>query len=157
MTKLGKLISASLLLVSSLALAQTPYTDDTVYLGLGGKDGIKRIVDTFLPIVLADSRIKHTFADFDIPQVNARLQQQFCEFAGGPCKYTGAHRDKTMDGVGTVRDMKTVHQDLQITDAQFNALAEDLQLAMERNDVPNHIANKLIAKLAPMRRDIVTK
>jgi hemoglobin len=157
MTKLGKLIGASLLLASSLVLAQTPYKDDTVYRGLGGKDGIKRIVDTFLPIVLADPRIKDSFGDFDIPQVNERLQEQFCEFAGGPCQYTGKHRDKTMDGVGTVRDMKTVHQDLQITDAQFNALAEDLQIAMERNDVPNHIANKLIAKLAPMRRDIVTK
>lgn len=157
MTKLGRLIGASLLLASSLALAQTPYKDDTVYRGLGGKDGIKRIVDTFLPIVLADPRIKDSFTDFDIPQVNARLQEQFCEFAGGPCQYTGKHRDKTMDGAGTVRDMKTVHQDLKITDAQFNALTEDLQIAMERNDVPNHIANKLIAKLAPMRRDIVTK
>jgi len=157
MIKLGKLIGASLLLASSLTLAQTPYTDDTVYRGLGGKDGIKRIVDTFLPIVLADPRIKDSFTDFDIPQVNVRLQEQFCEFAGGPCKYTGKHRDKTMDGVGTVRDMKTVHQDLKITDAQFNALAENLQIAMERNDVPNHIANKLIAKLAPMRRDIVTQ
>ncbi|UGQ46452.1 group I truncated hemoglobin [Massilia endophytica] len=152
-----KALAASLLLASTLALAQTPYKDDTTYRGLGGKDGIERIIDTFFPIVLADPRIKDTFADFDIKQVKVRLVEQLCEFAGGPCKYTGKYRDRTMDGVGTVRDMQTVHQDLQITDAQFNALAEDLQLAMERNDVPNHIANKLLAKLAPMRRDIVTK
>lgn len=148
--------ATGLLLASSLALAQTPYTEDSTYRGLGGKEGIKKITDTFLELVLADPRIKDNFADFDIPQVNQRLQEQFCEYAGGPCKYTGKYRDKTMDGVGTVRDMKSVHIDLKITDAMFNALAEDLQLAMERHGVSTYVSNKLIAKLAPMQRDIVT-
>ncbi len=146
-----------LLVASSLAVAQVPYTDDATYVGLGGKDGIKKIVDTFIPMVLADPRIKENFADFDMAQLNVRLQEQFCEFAGGPCKYTGKYRDKTMDGVGTVRDMATVHQDLKITNAMFNALTEDLQIAMERNNVPSSVSNKLIAKLAPMQRAIVTK
>ena len=149
-----------LLLACALALAQTPqtpYADDKVYQGLGGKEGIKKIVDTFIPIVLADPRIKHGFADFDMEQLNVRLREQFCELAGGPCKYTGKYRDKTMDGVGTVRDMATVHQDLKVTNAMFNALTEDLQIAMERNGVATSVANKLIAKLAPMQRDIVTQ
>ena len=150
-------VGCGLLLASSLAMAQTPYTDDSVYQGLGGKEGIKKIVDTFVPMLLADPRIKESFADFDMEQLNVRLQEQFCEFAGGPCKYTGKYRDKTMDGVGTVRDMATVHQDLKITNAMFNALTEDLQIAMEQHNVPNHVANKLIAKLAPMQRAIVTK
>lgn len=157
MMKLSRLAGPGLLLSSSLALAQTPYADDATYAGLGGKDGIRRIVDTFIPLVLADARIKDNFADFDMDQVGARLREQFCEFAGGPCRYTGQHRDRTMDGVGTVRDMASVHQDLKITDAMFNALTEDLQTAMERNEVPNRVANRLIAKLAPMRRDIVTE
>jgi hemoglobin len=150
-------VGCGLLLASSLAMAQTPYTDDTVYQGLGGKEGIKKIVDTFVPMLLEDPRIKDSFADFDMAQLNVRLQEQFCEFAGGPCKYTGQHRDKTMDGVGTVRDMATVHQDLKITNAMFNALTEDLQIAMERNNVPTRFSNKLVAKLAPMQRAIVTK
>ena len=150
-------VGCGLLLASSLALAQTPYTDDAVYQGLGGKEGIKKIVDTFVPMLLADPRIKDSFADFDMVQLSVRLQEQFCEFAGGPCKYTGQHRDKTMDGVGTVRDMATVHQDLKITNAMFNALTEDLQIAMEQNNVPTRFSNKLVAKLAPMQRAIVTK
>ena len=145
------------MLASAPGFAQTPYTDDQVYQGLGGQEGIRKIVDTFIPLVLADPRIKDSFADFDMEQLNARLREQFCEFAGGPCKYTGKYRDKTMDGVGTVRDMATVHQDLNVTNAMFNALTEDLQTAMERNHVPNGVANKLIAKLAPMQRVIVTK
>jgi truncated hemoglobin YjbI len=145
-----------LMLATGLAMAQTPYPEDSTYQGLGGKDGIKHIVETFIPLVLADPRIKDTFADFDMDQLKLRLREQFCEYSGGPCKYTGMHRDRTMDGVGTVRDMATVHQDFKITDAMFNALAEDLQLAMEQNQVPTRYANKLIAKLAPMQRQIVT-
>lgn len=150
-------VMTGLLLASSLAVAQTPYTDDAVYRGLGGKQGIKNIVDTFIPLVLADPRINDNFADFDMDQLNVRLQEQICEFAGGPCRYTGKYRDKTMDGVGTVRDMTTVHQDLKITNAMFNALTEDLQIAMERHNVANSVANKLVARLAPMQRAIVTK
>jgi hemoglobin len=160
MKSLKLAVAGSLLgcfLASSPAIAQTPYSDDRVYQGLGGKEGIGRIVDTFIPLLLADARIKDNFADFDMEQLNVRLREQFCEFAGGPCKYTGKYRDKTMDGVGTERDMTTVHQDLKITNAMFNALTEDLQIAMERNHVPNSVANKLIAKLAPMQRVIVTQ
>ncbi|MYM32956.1 group 1 truncated hemoglobin [Duganella sp. FT94W] len=157
MFKLTRMATIGLLLASTLAVAQTPYTDDATYQGLGGKEGIHKIVDSFLTIVLADPRIKDNFADFDIAQLKVRLAQQLCEFAGGPCKYTGQYRDKTMDGVGTVRDMKTVHQDLQITNAMFNALTEDLQIAMEQHQVPSGVALKLVAKLAPMQRDIVTK
>ncbi|MBP1205858.1 hemoglobin [Duganella sp. 1411] len=161
MIKFFKLAAAGSVLGWALACApasaQTPYTDDAVYQGLGGKEGIRKIVDTFIPLLLADPRIKDSFADFDMEQLNARLREQFCEFAGGPCKYTGKYRDKTMDGVGTVRDMATVHQDLKVTNAMFNALTEDLQIAMERNQVPNSVANKLIAKLAPMQRVIVTQ
>lgn len=157
MNKFIKLVSCGLLLVSSLALAQTPYTEDSTYRGLGGKEGIKKIVDTFVTLITTDPRIKDSFTDFDMEQLNVRLQEQFCEFAGGPCKYTGKYHDKAMEGVGPVRDMKTVHQDLKITNAMFNALAEDLQIAMERHNVPSSVSNKLVAKLAPMQRDIVTK
>lgn len=157
MTKTIKAAGLALLLASALATAQTPYTEDSTYRGLGGQEGIRKIVDTFITLVLADPRIKESFADFDMKQLNVRLQEQFCEFSGGPCQYTGKYRDKTMDGVGTVRDMKSVHIDLKITNAQFNALAEDLQIAMERHKVPTSVSNKLIAKLAPMQRDIVTK
>ena len=136
-----------MLLASSFAMAQTPYADDSVYRGLGGQEGIRNIVENFMSIVLADPRIKDGFADFDIPELKKRLGEQFCEFAGGPCKYTGKYKD---------RDMKSVHEDLKINDFQFNALAEDLQIAMERQNVPTRYSNKLIAKLAPMHRDIVT-
>ncbi|WP_348693353.1 DUF3034 family protein [Duganella fentianensis] len=158
MRKAVRYYGLSLLLAS--VLAQSPFaiaaTDDTLYRALGGQQGIRKVVDTFLPLVLADARIKDNFADFDLEQLNQRLQEQFCELSGGPCRYTGQHRDKTMDGVGTVRDMTTVHQDLQISNAMFNALAEDLQIALQQHGVANSASNRLLALLAPMQRQIVT-
>ena len=133
------LACAGLLATSPLALA-----DDATFQGLGGKPGIKKIVGTLIALVLADPRIKDTFQDIDMKNLALRLEEQFCELSGGPCKYGG-------------KDMRDIHDGLNITNAQFNALAEDLQLAMEGQGVPARFQNKLVAKLAPMQRAIVTK
>ena len=143
-TNAMRLACAALLSVASLAMAQTPAADDSTFRGLGGKPGIKKIVDTFIPLILADARIKESFADTDLKNLAMRLEEQFCELSGGPCKYKG-------------KDMVEIHDGLNITRAQFNALAEDLQIAMERVGVPSRFQNKLVAKLAPMERGIVTK
>ena len=139
--------AAGLLLASSLGMAQTPYSEDSTYRGLGGKEGIGKIVASFLVLVQQDVRVKESFVDFDLEQLAVRLAEQLCEFSGGPCKYTGKYKD---------RDMESSHVDLKITNAQFNAVAEDLQLAMEQQGIAPSVQNKLIAKLAPMQRAIVT-
>ncbi|MDQ1830993.1 group I truncated hemoglobin [Massilia scottii] len=134
--------------IGTLALAtgcaHRPATDDTMYQGLGGQSGIRKIVDTFIPMIMADARIKESFRDTDLKNLSMRLEEQFCELAGGPCKYKG-------------KDMKEIHDGLNITNAQFNALAEDLQAAMDKNGVAPALQNKLVARLAPMQKEIVTK
>jgi hemoglobin len=139
---LKSLSAIALLALASLGPAHA--ADDATYRGLGGQQGIKAIVATMVQLVLADPRIKETFSDSDMKHVAMRLEEQFCMLSGGPCVYKGD-------------DMHGVHAGLKITNAMFNALAEDLQIAMERNSVPSHVQNKLMAKLAPMQRDIVTK
>ena len=51
--------------------------------------------------------------------------------------------------------MREVHQGLKLKQADFNALTEDLQDAMQESNINYSTQNKLIAKLAPMYRDIV--
>lgn len=126
------------------ALAQNAGKDDAVFQGLGGKAGIDKIVDDFIPIVMADQRIGRFFKKIDTKHLASQLSDQFCELTGGPCKYQG-------------KDMYEVHEGMEIGNAHFNALAEDLQMAMEKNNIPSSIANKLVAKLAPMQRPIVSK
>lgn len=134
-----------LLAMALLALACTSAAADaSTFEGLGGKDGIHKIVATFVPLILADPRIKESFADSDMKRLAAKLEEQFCVLSGGPCVYKG-------------KDMTEIHDGLNITNAQFNALTEDLQIAMERNGIVSRVQNKLVATLAPMQRQIVTK
>jgi hemoglobin len=140
--KIANLAGAVLLCLATLAPVHA--ADDSTYQGLGGRQGIKNIVATLVTLVQADPRIRESFSDSDMKHVAMRLEEQFCMLSGGPCKYEG-------------EPMKETHGGLKVTNAQFNALAEDLQIAMERHGVPSSVQNKLVARLAPMQRDIVTK
>lgn len=141
-------IAALILLVFAIqatpVVAQNAVTDDSLYQALGAKEGIKTIVDDLLQLVVIDERIKKQFVDADMQHLAMRLNEQFCALSGGPCQYGG-------------KDMKLIHAELHITNAQFNALAEDLQIAMDKSHVPAHEQNRLLAKLAPMQRTVVTK
>ena len=126
------------------ASLQLHAADDSLYTALGGSAGIQRVVADLVPALQADARIRASFDGVDMARLAAKLEEQFCEVSGGPCKYSG-------------KDMKTIHEDLAVNRAQFNALVEDLQGAMAKNDVPSRTQNRLLALLAPMHRDVVTK
>ena len=138
------LFAVLLICGNSASHAQTLPASDAVFQQFGGKAGIDKILADFLPLLLADERIKDTFKDADMDRLGNLLAEQFCQLTGGPCTYSG-------------KDMREAHKDMQLNNAQFNALAEDLQLAMEKNGVPSSAQNKLIAKLAPMQRTVVTR
>jgi hemoglobin len=109
---------------------------------MGGTPVLQAAVDKFTDIVIADPRINFTFAETDLAKFKRLLFEQLCELSGGPCKYSG-------------RDMRTAHEKLLINAAEFDALAEDLYIALGKSGVPYRLQNKLMAKLAPMKRDIV--
>lgn len=115
-----------------------------VYKDFGELTGLTALMDDFMAQLLKDPRTKPFFEQADQAAVKKHLTEQFCVILGGPCTYTG-------------RDMKTVHAELGITRANFNALVEDLQIVMARRHIPFHSQNKLLAKLAPMHRDIESR
>lgn len=125
------------------AQAQAPRPDE-LYEALGGKDGIARLNADFVPRLFADVRIKHIFKDSKPQNLVEQLTDQICAASGGPCRYEGGA-------------MKAVHADLGINRAHFNALVEDLQAAMDAAAIPFSVQNRLLALLAPMHRDIVTR
>jgi hemoglobin len=51
--------------------------------------------------------------------------------------------------------MKQAHAGMDINKNNFNALVEVLQQAMEAQGIAFTAQNKLLAKLAPMHRDII--
>jgi hemoglobin len=121
-----------------------PIEGESVYEAFHGKEGIARIMDDFVPRIVADPRIGHRFKDTNLDRLKLMLTAQVCYLVGGPCEYTG-------------RDMTEVHKGLDLTNADFNALAEDLQISMDKEKVPFRAQNRLLARLAPMQRVIVTK
>jgi hemoglobin len=125
-------------------LAPPARADDTLYADLGGGAGIARIVDFSVAAWLTDPRVRDDFDNINLDRLKTRLADQLCQLAGGPCQYKG-------------RSMAASHKGLHLTRAKFNAVAEDLQDAMERSGVPYWTQNQLLALLAPMQRDIVTR
>jgi hemoglobin len=114
----------------------------TLFEQIGGEARLKDTVNEFTNIILADDRINFTFANADLDKFKKLLYEQLCNITQGPCTYTG-------------RDMHEAHAKLNINDAQFNALAEDLYVAFDRTHVPYRLQNRVMALLAPMERDVV--
>src|ERR1700733_15654671 len=133
---------AAIGLVLVLLLAPAADAAATLFERIGGEAKLRATVEQFVTIIEADDRINFAFADTDLSKFKQLLFEQLCAITDGPCKYTG-------------RDMYTAHAKLNINDAQFNALAEDLYEAFDREHVPYRLQNKVVALLAPMQRDVV--
>lgn len=134
-----------ILALCTLMLAATPaFAQDTLFADLGGQTGIDKIVDASVELYLADPRISAIFDESNMDRVRAQLKVQFCAISGGPCEYKG-------------HNMAEAHKGLKLNNANFNALVEDLQVAMDKVGVPFATQNRLLARLAPMHRDVVTK
>ena len=153
MTKLALVLVATLGAVLALSSAQAQSTapassaiaapgDDSLFRALGGQDGIDRIVGDFVPRLPADPRLGEFFKRTNQEHLKLMLGQLFCRVAGGGCAYAGL-------------PMKLAHQDIDVSKGDFNALVEVLQAAMDAQHVPFATQNQLLARLAPLHRDIV--
>ncbi|MEO7433668.1 MAG: group 1 truncated hemoglobin [Dokdonella sp.] len=144
------LVTASALMVLSIGTpvraAENPAPADPsllpVFKQFGEKPGLVALMDDFMIELVSDPRTRPFFADTDQKHIKAELVDQFCVILGGPCTYTG-------------KDMKKTHSGLTIDEAAFNALVEDLQIAMDKHDIPFRAQNKLLQKLASMHREVV--
>ena len=141
--------AVSALLLVALASLPNFAKEKSLYERLGGKKAIVGVVDEFVGRVAADNRInsffKETASDPNrLAAFKGNLVDQICEASGGPCKYMG-------------KDMKSAHQGMGISEADFNALVEDLVGAMDKYKVAPADKQILLGVLGPMKRDIVEK
>ncbi|NMZ69827.1 hemoglobin [Pseudomonas peli] len=126
------------------ACAQQPPKNDSLYRELGEQAGITRIVEGMLLNIAADPRIVRHFENIDIERLRDKLVEQICVEAGGPCTYTGD-------------SMEESHKGQNLTPSDFNALVENLQEAMSAQNVPMPAQNRLLARLAPMRAQVIDR
>lgn len=130
--------------VSDANAGAAPFTGTAMFEAFHGQDGINRIVDGMLDRSVADARIAAVFERTDMVRLRRTLKEQFAYLLGGPSPYTG-------------RSMQDAHDDLGLQPADMGALVEHLQAAMAAEGVPFHTQNRFLAKLAPMKRDVVTR
>lgn len=121
-----------------------PFAGDGMARAFHGQPGIRRIVDRFVTTNFADRRIGEIFTNQDDVRLKRTLFEQLCYILNAGCTYTG-------------RDMRTAHQDMGVQQGDMNRLVENLQAAMTAERVAFAAQNRLLSKLAPMRRDIVRR
>jgi hemoglobin len=135
-------LMAALLLTACQDMGTMMTPQKSLYDRLGGKGAITAVVDDFVANVAADKRINGFFAKTDINRLKLNLVDQICQATGGPCTYTG-------------KDMKTAHKGMGITDADFNALVEDLKKSLDKFKVPAKEQGELLGALGGMKPQIV--
>ena len=122
----------------------TPFRGTAMLRAFHGRPGIERIADDLVSRLLADRRIADIFKGQDEVRLRRLLKEQFCYILNGGCGYSG-------------RTMKASHKDMGLQTADVGALVENLQAAMRRERVPFLAQNRFLAKLAPMKRDVVER
>lgn len=120
---------------------------------LGGEPAVTAVVDDFVGRAASDPKVNFTRkghpAEWNASPANvAKLKKGLVTFisenTGGPLKYKG-------------KDMVAVHTGMEISDAEFNALAADLGASLDKFKVPAKEKNELIAVVASTRGSIVNK
>ena len=116
----------------------------SLYTRLGGREAIRAVVGDFLGRVAADRRINAFFRGVDTEELAGKLTDQLCQVTGGPCRYTG-------------KPMREAHADMKISDADFDALVEDLAGSLDHFSVGPNEVRELLGALGGLRRQIVTR
>lgn len=129
-------------LASLLCACNVTPTSSTLYDQLGGDAGVTQIVDNFIAEISFNRTIVKHFEKTDPDRFRAKLIEQICELSDGPCRYTGESMAKS-------------HAKMNITEGEFNRTVDLLIAAMNRAGTPLAAQNRLLARLKPLREDII--
>src|SRR5204863_3098797 len=120
----------------------------SLYDRLGGVYSIATVVDDLIYRVMADPRLNaNPLVDeghHKVPPAGFKdlVTEMLCWAAGGPQKYTG-------------KDMKSSHQDLRITQGEWDAFMDDVAQTLDKFAVPAAERAEVVAIVASTRSDIV--
>lgn len=149
----AKLAAAQLLLMAAAlfapaALAQSTAAQPSLYDRLGGLKGITVVVDDFIDRLLVNETLNKNPAinagrkSSPAPYLKFQVSQMVCEATGGPCKYTG-------------KGMKESHSHLNITEQEWNVMAAEFQISLDKFKVPPAEQKELFDIVGTTKADIV--
>ncbi len=133
---IGVMVAALLLPSCASSPKQSLYDE------LGQYEGIDNIVRDLIFIIAKDERVNPRYKGVNMQHFKKGLSDYICQLSGGPCKYEN-------------ENMKQVHAGHNYTNTEFNAIVDNLILAMEKRKIPVGTQNRLLALLAPAYKDVV--
>jgi hemoglobin len=122
-----------------------PMQEKSLYQRLGGYDAIAAVVDDFIGRLVADPQFVRFFAGHSVEskkRIRQLIVDQLCMAAGGPCYYTG-------------RTMKSSHEGLGITEADWQASVRHLVASLDKFKVPQKEKDEVLAAVSSFKADIV--
>lgn len=135
-----KITVCVLFVVLLTACKSAPNT--TLYQQLNGHEGIERLTDSFINQIGNDDKVLAYFGDANVAHFRNGFINHLCALTDGPCEYTGD-------------SMVAIHTGMNITEADFNRVVDLLISAMEEQNISHTIQNKILAKMAPLRPEII--
>jgi hemoglobin len=142
MRKLVPVLLALLLCGSARA---DQHTEQSLYKRLGGYDAIAAVTDDFIGRLATDKSLQKFFAGHSkdsIGRIRQLVVDQLCAATGGPCIYIG-------------RDMKTSHQGMGISEADWNTAAGHLVATLDKFKVPAREKKEVLDAITSLKKDIV--
>ncbi|MCG8311693.1 MAG: group 1 truncated hemoglobin [Pseudomonadales bacterium] len=103
---------------------------------------IEKITGNFIYEIGLNESISKHFEETDLDRFYNKMVEHLCEVSDGPCEYTG---DSMID----------VHTNMNINEAEFNLVVDLLINALNRSDIPHPTQNKLLARLAKLRGEML--
>jgi hemoglobin len=120
---------------------------NSLYERLGGASGIAALVDDIVEAHMANPLIKARFLPYrEQADTLAKVKQHTCDFfgagSGGPEVYTG-------------RSMRDTHRGMNISDAEYEAVADDIMGALTKHKIDEETRNEVRTIVESLKGDIV--
>lgn len=140
-----KLVPLALALLFCFSALGDQHMEQSLYKRLGGYDAIAAVTDDFIGRLASDKSLQKFFVGHSKESLN-RIRQlvvdQLCAATGGPCIYIG-------------RDMKSSHQGMGISEADWNTSVSHLVATLDKFKVPEREKKEVLGALSGLKNDIV--
>lgn len=116
--------------------------NDTLYARLGGRPGIEAIASDIWDNHIKNPIINNRYAASDPATVKRLVTELCCAGFGGPETYTG-------------KDMITAHKGMNINEAEFIAVCDDVLKALDMNKAGQREKDEVLCILYSLKDQVV--
>ncbi len=123
-------------------MAEQANGDATLYERLGKRPGIEKIVEEIWANHTSNPTIKQRYVASDGEDVKRLVTEMCCAGFGGPETYTG-------------KDMVTAHTGMNINEAEFIAVCDDVLDALDKCNVGKREKDEVLCILYSLKPEVV--